>query len=163
MKKLKAQYIKTMTQGIPDDLSDLKDVVAAFIIYEDPRSWGVNWSDENINFLSEVGLPESAPTMINFCRPSAQIDNYIHIGFNNYGDCIVVEIESGNIGYINHDFNNRFEYMNRDAISLFKTIVAFAEFIREQTPFDSKIRSIDAEAFENNNWWFREYHGWKNK
>jgi len=160
---LKKRYIASMTAGIPDDLSDIRKEIAEFITYPDVMKWEINWSQDNGYFLQEVGLPVSAPTMIEFQSPVDVDSENIHIGFNNYGDRIAIAKASGNVVYINHDFNDRIEYMNRDAISLFRTICAFADMMKGQSRFMDRIAAFDQQAIQEGQWWKREYISWINK
>ncbi len=157
---LKRQYINAMCVSIPDDLADLREEVAEFVVYPDVTEWSVNWQEDNITFLQDIGLPASATTMIEFRAP-AEIDlEHIYVGFNNYGDRIAVVKATGNVVYINHDFNDRIEYMNRDAVSLFRSICLFADMISGQTGFAEKIGAIDPEAIHEDNWWHRAHVAW---
>jgi hypothetical protein len=160
-KSLKENYIKKMTQDVPDDLDDLIDEITAFQKYPQIETFYINWSVDNNVFMSEIGLPSSAPTMIEFREP--QIDNkkFITIGFNNYGDRICIVKDTGEISYINHDSSDKLEYMNNDAISLFKCICAFADMLKGSSNYPETIKRIDSKAFSEGNWWNQEYINWQ--
>ncbi|MCP3873590.1 MAG: hypothetical protein GY699_10610 [Desulfobacteraceae bacterium] len=157
MKDLKKKYIETMVSGIPDDLSELKDELSIFYTYPQVQTWDVKWENENNEFLKEIGIPESAPTMLNFKKVPEVDKGFIVIGFNNYGDRILILKESGNLVFENHDFNNRIEYLNKDVISFFKTVCAFADLMKGDQSFSEKMSDIDPDAFRNDTWWHREY------
>jgi hypothetical protein len=154
---LKHRYIAFMTANIPDDLSDLMEEMAEFVTYPDVAEWEANWSQYNVAFLREVGLPASAPTMIEFRSPADVNSKYVYIGFNNYGDRIAVVKATGNVAYIDHDSNDRIEYINRDAISLFRSICAFADQMKGTTGFTDKLTAFDPQAIQEGRWWEREY------
>lgn len=157
MKKLKKKYIETMVSDIPKDLSELRDELSIFYTYPQAKKWNINWNNENNEFLMKIGLPESAPTMLNF-RKDPKVDHeYVEIGFNNYGDRLLIVKESGNLVFENHDFNNRIEYLNKDAIAFFKTVCAFADLMKGDQSFPDKINDIDPDAFQDDAWWHREY------
>ncbi len=151
-----------MTADIPDDLADLREEAAEFVTYPDVAEWDANWSQDNVDFLREVGLPASAPTMIEFRSPADVDSEHVHIGYNNYGDRITVVKTTGNVVYINHDLNDRIEYMNRDAISLFRTICAFADMMTGHTVFTDRLTAFDQQAIREGGWWKREYAAWVN-
>jgi hypothetical protein len=160
---LKRKYIDVMTANIPEDLSDLREEVAEFITYSDVTTWGVKWAQDNVDFLQEVGLPVSAPTMIEFQSPAEIGHEHVYVGFNNYGDRIAIVKATGNVVYLNHDSHNRIEYMNRDAISLFKSICAFADMVTGEAGFAKTIAVIDSEAVCEDHWWHREHVAWLSK
>ena len=159
---LKRQYVNAMCARFPDDLADLWEEVAEFVTFRAVAEWGVMWSADNIAFLVNVGLPASAPTMMEFRAPAEADLEHICIGCNNYGDRIVVQKASGNVVYINHDCDDRIEYMNRDAISLFRSICAFADMMSGQTGFAETMAAIDPKAIHEDRWWHREYNSWVN-
>ena len=152
-----------MTADIPDDLADLKEQIAEFVTYPDVKKWEVNWAEDNVDFLREVGLPCSAPTMIEFRYPVDMNSENVHIGFNNFGDRIAVVKATGNVVYINHDFNDRIEYMNCDVISLFRSICAFADMMKGQNSFIDRLSVFDQQAITEGRWWKREYVDWLNR
>ncbi|WP_028579040.1 hypothetical protein [Desulfogranum japonicum] len=138
---LKADYIKSMVSKIPDDLPELKNEIAEFVTYPDVATWGVNWSGDNINLLPEESDPE-----------------YIYIGFNNYGDRIAVVKANGNVVYINHDYDNPLKYMNRDAVSLFRSICAYtSERLTHDKRLAKSMGVIDPEAYRQGYWWHQEH------
>jgi hypothetical protein len=159
----KLQYIEAMCARIPDDLPDLREEVAEFVTYQAAAEWAVEWPGDNVAFLRNVGLPASAPTMLEFRAPAETDSEHVFIGSNNYGDRIVVLKASGNVASINHDCSDRIEYMNRDAISLFKSICAFADLLSGHTGqrgFAETIAAFDPEAILENRWWHREHETW---
>ena len=165
LKLLQSEYIKHQTQDIPNDLEDLVEELSRFQRYTDIENLDIHWRAENNIFMAQIGLPSSAPSMIEF-RDFAisEIDcNFINIGFNNYGDHIVIIKNSGEIAYINHDSNNKVEYMNSDAISLFKCICTFSAMIKGAQDYPTAILEIDPYAFEDGRWWKQEYLNWINK
>lgn len=157
---LKRQYIDSMCADIPDDLTDLREEISEFVVYPDVGEWSVNWNEDNIAFLREIGLPVSAPTMIEFRVPVEIDSEHVYVGFNNYGDRIAVVKSTGHVVYINHDFNNQIKYMNRDAVSLFRSICAFAGMKTDHKDFVAKVGAIDPKAIHENNWWYREHVAW---
>lgn len=146
-----------MVREIPDDLSDLIDQLSLFYTYPEAQTWNVKWKNENNEFLMDVGLPESAPTMLNFKKVPEVDKDYVVIGFNNYGDRILIIKESGNLVFENHDFNNRLEFINKDAIAFFKTVCAFSDLMKGDQTFPEKMSDIDPDAFRDDTWWHREY------
>ncbi|GAB5561336.1 MAG: hypothetical protein SynsKO_29830 [Synoicihabitans sp.] len=157
MKALKEKYVEAMTADIPPDLVSLKEELSLFYTYPDAYDWNVQWDEKNNEFLKEIGVPESAPTMINFQAKPKVEDLRISIGFNNYGDRLFVLKESGNLVFENHDFNNRLEYLNKDAVSFFRTVCAFTELMRGNRTFPERMKEIDPDAFQEDTWWHREY------
>ena len=155
--KLKDEYISKVIQELPDDLKDLKLELSEFQKYQSIRLFNINWADENNEFMEKIGLPKSAPSMIEFREPNDLNENFIDIGFNNYGDRIVIVKYSGVISYINHDFDDRLEYINKDAVSLFKSIYLFQTLTKEVKDFAERIEEIDPKAFDKGNWWHQEY------
>jgi len=158
--KLKQSYIDGSCANIPDDLADLRAEVAEFIKYPDAVQWEVSWQKENGPFLQTIGLPHSAPSMIDFQAAVEADGEFIYIGSNNYGDRIAVVKATGNVVYIDHDSDNRAEYMNRDPVSLFRSICAFAEVVAGQRCFPEKIWAFDREAIHKDRWWHQAYIGW---
>ena len=163
MKALKETYILQQTKDIPDDLSELIDEVSDFHTYDDVKKWNVNWDSENNEFLKEIGLPVSAPTMIDFISPAQDEGEYIHIGHNNYGDKIIILKNNGNVVFINHDLNDRIEYMNKDVISLFKSICTFVDMMKGSNNYIERINEFDSDAYTEGKWWFVEYLGYKER
>ncbi len=153
MNDLKSQYIATMICDIPDDLAELKSEIAEFYTYPEAESWEVNWSPDNNSFLAEVGLPASAPTMINFNSNAINEADLVCIGFNNHGDRIVILKATGEVVFINHDYDDRIEYMNQDVISLFRCICAYAEMMKGDEDLAARVTSIDSKAYDEGSWW----------
>jgi hypothetical protein len=139
-------------------VDELEDELTAFVCYSKVTEWSIQWSDENNWFLKEIGLPSSAPTMINFEDEVdlSVTDHYVEIGSNNYGDRIVVMRLSGEVCMVNHDCKDRLEYINRDVVSLFKSICAFQKSGGSPLYFKSAVQEFDPKAIEGNGWWARE-------
>lgn len=158
--QLKARFIEISTARLPAELCELRDELGKFQLYPAIREFGINWSNDNNDLMATTGLPSSAPTMIMFDAPQVMNAEYVQIGSNNYGDRIIAVKSTGKIAYINHDWHNRVEYMNRDAVSLFRCICAFADMIHGSTDYPGVIKGIDQEAFQDGRWWKQEYLGW---
>jgi len=158
--QLKSQYIRISTRDLPANLSALRDKLSKFQVYLAIRGFSIKWSDDNNELMATTGLPSSAPTMIEFRDARAINEEHVAIGFNNYGDQIVIVKSTGEIAYINHDSHNRVEYMNRDAVSLFRCICTFADMTHGSTEYPNTIVEIDRKAFSDGRWWKQEYINW---
>ncbi|GEM_PF-5722455 len=153
LQELKNHYIATLSRDIPDDLADLRDEIAEFCLYPNVGTWGIDWAEENNDFMAYIGLPASAPTMINFNDSVVVEDEWIYIGHNNYGDKIVILKKTGEVAYINHDSSDRVQYMNKDAISMFRSIVAYTEAMKGTGSLATSIAAFDPKALEDDAWW----------
>ena len=111
---MKNEYIKLILEGVTSDeveldeeeLSELVEELSEFQEYKNIQSFKINWAEENNALLATVGLPVSAPTMLEFTPAELIAENQLKIGFNNYGDDVVILIDTGVVAYVNHDLNN---------------------------------------------------------
>jgi len=165
---MKNEYIKLILEGVTSDeveldeeeLSELVEELSEFQEYKNIQSFKINWAEENNALLATVGLPVSAPTMLEFTPAELIAENQLKIGFNNYGDDVVILIDTGVVAYVNHDLNNAIRFINSDALSLLKTLSEFNKVINGERSFPSVLSCFDAKAFKEGAWWHNEYHNW---
>lgn len=121
-----AQYIEKVTNKIPDELkSELLTEVSEIVRFNKITTYK-NKLDEISVMILEYGLPKSCPGFINFTDRIEQTSNiYYSIGFNTYGDKVVINLEDGNIMSINHDDNDSAEYINNCINSFMQMIYYF--------------------------------------
>jgi hypothetical protein len=104
-----------------------------------------------IDFLVECGMPETCAPMLSFDNwgkktiPSLKnifhrdfewLDDYIHIGDNNSGDPICIDLNSNAIIYLNHDNNFEVFFINSSVEKLAKSLIAYTDFIENINVFD---------------------------
>jgi hypothetical protein len=104
-----------------------------------------------IDFLVECGMPRSCAPMLSFDNwgkktiPSLKnifhrdfewLDDYIHIGDNNSGDPICIDLNSNAIVYLNHDNNFEVFFINSSVEKLAKSLIAYTDFIGNINAFD---------------------------
>jgi hypothetical protein len=154
---IKDEYIKTSTADLGSELESLREEISAFQFYPELSVLGIPWAEENNEFLSQIGLPCSAPSMLEFRPPKNIGQRYIDIGFNNYGDRVCIDSGTGNVIYINHDNRNQICYINSDPISLFLSICSFARFLHISQETLDEIKESDPDAALPGNWWHQQY------
>jgi hypothetical protein len=159
--ELKNQYVQSMLERLPEDLDELREEVATFEKYPSIRSCNIDWVNDNNIFLEKIGLPVSAPSMLEFGVCICNSSDFVEIGRNNYGDKIAIQKSTGVISSINHDFNGKLEYINKDAMSLFKSICAFQLLLQGDTNYLGRMKEIDSEALTEGAWWNSAYLSWK--
>lgn len=113
MKNIVAKYIEKRINEIPKDLkAELVDELGELVKFESVGNL-LKDIDPRGSVLFNYGLPRHCPGFIDFNNKGLHVlDDYIVIGSNNYGDKIIVNLKTGSIESINHDFGNRLEYIN---------------------------------------------------
>jgi hypothetical protein len=119
-----------------------------------------------IEFLVECGMPETCTPMLcfdnwgkktipslknSFHRDFEWLDDYIHIGDNNSGDPICIDLNNNAIVYLNHDNNFKISFINSSVEKLSECIIAYTNFfeqINTSNNSDSLNPKFEDEDFE---------------
>jgi SUKH-4 immunity protein len=123
-----------------------------------------------IKFLVECGMPESCAPMLSFDNwgkntiPSLKnsfhrvfdwLDNYLHIGDNNSGDPICIDLNNNSIIYLNHDSNFELSFINSSIEKLAECLIVYTDFIEHINASDdsnflnAKFEDKDFEKLKN--------------
>ena len=132
------QYIDKVINKIPDEMKlELIPEVSEIVRFNNINSYKHKLDEISVKIFN-YGLPKSCPGFINFKDMNAQtLDGYYSIGFNAYGDKVVVKLDDGKILSINHDDHNRTEYIN-NCINSFIQMIYFYDDTDEIMAFANK-------------------------
>ncbi len=163
---LKERYLAAVLPGIPADLPDLRTDVARFVQFPAALVEPLPIPEQDKVLLVEIGLPNSAAPFINFGEHGGQLLRPVEdesltavIGFNGYGDFIVLNLEAaGEVVELNHDNKNKPTVMNSGVTALLTCICCFVEWNHADglDAFVSAVQEVDQAAAEPNAWWIRE-------
>jgi hypothetical protein len=119
-----------------------------------------------IAFLVECGMPATCAPMLcfdnwgkktipslknSFYRDFDWFDDYIHIGDNNSGDPICIDLNNNTIVYLNHDNNFEISFINSSVEKLSECIIAYTNFfeqINTSNNSDSLNTKLEEKDFE---------------
>ncbi len=131
---------------------------AKIVLFPDSALAGISLLQEEKDFLTTIGLPDSAAPFLSFECPKGQLvsvsdqwkqdkklSQYKVIGSNGSGDPIALDAIRGDVVYINHDNNFARVFMNSSPSKLAASLKAFRQLIEDT------ITENGEEAFLDNN------------
>lgn len=132
------------------------------IKYSEKRVQKFGFNNETSTFLITTGLPEEATPFMGFSKDNdkqydglmkitdyfdfldSDFDKYVVIGFNGYGDNIVIDlIDECSIKYLNHDNNYSEVFINSSIVQFAKALMLYRDFIDTEIHKNNEINLIN--------------------
>lgn len=165
---LPEEFRERFVKALPKPPAELKIDLAEFVEFDDDVLNGVDLSERDRKFLVTAGLPKSAAPFLSFCawgqEDQASIggiptgSNVFALGHTAYGDAIVIDLDSGEVVYFNHDRNMERVFVNSNVAKLAESLCIFAEHFHSRRMEDclEAIENIDDVARDRGGFWAKE-------
>lgn len=169
-KEFKRRF-QTAQGEVPEDL-DLD--FGKFRTFDPVSIANLDISESDKRILREVGFPEDAAPFLSFdqkddvaLKPPSSIDPnlgdefncYKVLGINGSGDFVCIEDGTGNIVYLNHDWDMKRIFINSSLGKFSECLCLMAEAMESnyQIDFLGSVKKIDPPAILEESMWPAEY------
>lgn len=137
---MKASEFQTrLRAALPEIPPDLDFDPGEFVVFDEDVLASSELRPEDRDFLLEAGMPCSSAPFLDFhahalsrsevekLRMVLPEGSYFPIGFNNYGDIIVIDCPFREVVYFNHDFDNLRVFINSSLETFAESLCVYRE------------------------------------
>ncbi|MBT2788254.1 MULTISPECIES: SUKH-4 family immunity protein [unclassified Halomonas] len=155
--EFKARFIK----ALPDVPEELNLKLDEFSQFPESALLGYELRDDDRDFLCKVGFPRQAASFLSFSSYEALSNmqaGFFPIGSDGSGSNIGIELSSGNVILLDHDFGMKSVFINSSLFLFAECLCLFQEHLTREAMAGcvEALCQIDRYVNDQDGWWYNE-------